>query len=241
MRLLIVRHAEPSYENDSLTEKGFREAELLSKRLVKEDVKAFYMSPLGRAVATAKPTLEKLGREAEILPWLREFEGRIVRPSFKEEGVCWDWLPQDFESRPDLYDVDKWLDDPDMSSGNVREKYEDVIKGFDALLAKHGYERDGRIYKAVKPNRDTIVLFCHFGLECVLLSRLMNVSPFELWHHFSFLPSSVTTIYTEERRPGKVIFRATSLGDISHLYEAGEEPSFMVRFCETFDSDERHD
>lgn len=34
MRLIIVRHGDPDYVKDSLTEKGWREAELLSDRLV---------------------------------------------------------------------------------------------------------------------------------------------------------------------------------------------------------------
>ena len=49
MRILLVRHAEPDYARDSLTPKGRREAELLSRRLCRLDVKAFYVSPLGRA------------------------------------------------------------------------------------------------------------------------------------------------------------------------------------------------
>ena len=49
MKLMFVRHAEPWYAIDSLTAKGHREAELLSRRLCKLDVKAFYTSPLGRA------------------------------------------------------------------------------------------------------------------------------------------------------------------------------------------------
>ncbi len=32
MRLILIRHAEPDYVRDSLTEKGWREAELLSTR-----------------------------------------------------------------------------------------------------------------------------------------------------------------------------------------------------------------
>ena len=36
MRLLIIRHGDPDYINDSLTEKGKREAELLSDRIAKE-------------------------------------------------------------------------------------------------------------------------------------------------------------------------------------------------------------
>ena len=55
MKLLIVRHGDPDYSIDSLTETGWIEAELLSDRLCKLDVKAFYCSPKGRARDTAKP------------------------------------------------------------------------------------------------------------------------------------------------------------------------------------------
>ena len=64
MKLLIVRHGDPDYDIDSLTEKGWKEAEYLSQKLCKLDVKAFYVSPLGRAKDTAAPTLKKMGRSA---------------------------------------------------------------------------------------------------------------------------------------------------------------------------------
>ena len=35
MRILIIRHGDPDYENDTLTQKGWREADLLAKRLAK--------------------------------------------------------------------------------------------------------------------------------------------------------------------------------------------------------------
>ncbi len=57
MRLMIVRHGDPDYERDSLTEKGWREAELLAERMAKLEVKEFYVSPLGRAKDTASLTL----------------------------------------------------------------------------------------------------------------------------------------------------------------------------------------
>ena len=41
MKLIFIRHGEPNYEIDSLTEKGWREAELLSKRTVKWNVTDF--------------------------------------------------------------------------------------------------------------------------------------------------------------------------------------------------------
>ena len=77
MRLMIVRHGDPDYSIDSLTPKGWKEAELLSDRLCKLDVKGFYVSPLGRAKDTASFTLKRLGREAEEMKWMREFDAQI--------------------------------------------------------------------------------------------------------------------------------------------------------------------
>ncbi len=246
MKVLIIRHADPDYEKDSLTDKGWREAELLADRLGRLDVKAAYVSPLGRAKDTASLTLERLGMTAAEMPWLREFEALITRPDLAEEDIVWDWLPADWTAVPDFYERDGWMRHDVMrrgrsEHGDVRAEYEWVTGGFDRLLAHHGYERDGGVYRAVRPNRDTILLFCHFGLECVLLSHVLGVSPMVLWHGLCAAPSSVTTINTEERREGIASLRIASLGDISHLYASGEEPAFSARFCECFDSDERHD
>lgn len=235
MRILIVRHAEPDYSIDSLTEKGWKEAEYLAERLSKIDVKKFYTSPLGRAKDTASLTLKTLNRNAEECEWLKEFPVRIDKPE-KNDGVVWDWLPSVWTANNDFYSLSKWADAPEMKNFGVGEEYERVINEFDALIKRHGYERNGRIYRAVSPNNDTIVLFCHFGLECVLLSRLINVSPMILWHGFCALPSSVTTVITEERRKGIASFRINGFGDLSHLYANDEKPSFSARFSECYDN-----
>ena len=97
MRLLIVRHGDPDYEHDTLTEKGWREAELLSERLSKLPVKEFYVSPLGRAKDTASLTLQKMNREAKECLWLREFDTKIDRPDCPDQkSIAWDWLPEDW-------------------------------------------------------------------------------------------------------------------------------------------------
>lgn len=41
MRILIIRHGDPDYEKDSLTQKGWHEAELLADKMEKTDVTAF--------------------------------------------------------------------------------------------------------------------------------------------------------------------------------------------------------
>lgn len=73
MRLILIRHAEPDYVRDSLTEKGWREAELLSERVSGWDVTEFFCSPLGRAKDTASKTLKKMNRTAVTADWLSEF------------------------------------------------------------------------------------------------------------------------------------------------------------------------
>ena len=129
-----------------------------------------------------------------------------------------------------------------MKSGDVISEAKRVYDGIDSIIQNHGYKREGNIYRAVRPNCETVVLFCHFGVECVILSHLLGISPVLLWHGFCAAPTSVTTLITEERRKGIAYFRMNSFGDISHLYAAGEEPAFAARFCETYDNfDERHD
>ena len=241
MKLLIIRHGDPDYTADSLTPKGHREASLLAERIAPMDIKAYYMSPLGRAQETAGYTLRKAGRTAEVLDWAREFD-TLIDDGKGGRRIAWDWLPADWTAVPEYFDKDKWYTTPIMQAAGMEAGVRRVYDGLDALIGKHGYRREGSLYRAVSPNNDTVALFCHFGVTCVMLSRLLNVSPMILWHGFVSAPASVTTLITEERREGIAYFRTNAFGDISHLYISGEEPAFSGRFCEMFaNEDERHD
>ncbi len=242
MKILIVRHGEPDYTIDSLTEKGWKEAEYLSERLSKLDIKSFYVSPLGRAKDTAQATLEKMQRTAITCDWLREFSPRIFRPDKGENSITWDWLPQDWTKEDKFFGYNAWFQQEYMINGDVKKEYDWITSSFDQLLASHGYIRQGKLYQAQKANNDTIVFFCHFGVECVLIAHLLSISPMVLWHGLCAAPSSVTTLVTEERRQGVASFRMGSFGDVSHLYANDEEPSFAARFCECYDNEnERRD
>ena len=242
MKLLIIRHGDPDYEHDGLTETGRREAALLAKRIAPLPIRDYFVSPLGRAKATAAPTLELAGRTATELDWLREFSIPINRPDLDWPSfVPWDWLPQDWLSDPRLLTYDRWQENEIMQEGGVGEAYDRVTQAFDELLARYGYEREGLLYRVREPNEDTLAFFCHLGLGCLLMSHLMNCSPMVLWQGTVIAPSSVSVIRTEERRPGFAAFRAASIGDVSHLYAAGVEPSFAARFCETYGNGDRID
>ncbi len=243
MRLLFIRHGDPDYENDSLTPTGRREAALLAERIAPMDVAEYYVSTMGRARDTARPTLERAGRTAVECDWLREFSVRVLRPDRggARSEVPWDWLPQDWAKEPILLSREHWHEHPVFAEADLKSAYDWVIGEFEKLLAAHGYVRDGLCYRVERAGSETLAFFCHFGVSCVLLSRLMNVSPMALWHGLAMAPSSVTTVYTEERRPGVASFRAAAVGDVSHLYAHGQESSFSARFCEVYGNGDRVD
>ena len=128
-----------------------------------------------------------------------------------------------------------------VKASNAIDVYDSVIKSFDDFLKEHGYERDGSVYKVLEGNDRTIALFCHFGITCVLLSRLWNVSPFVPLQFLAMAPTSLTEVVSEEREKGTAIFRTLRVGDITHLTMGKETPSFSARFCEMYENEhERH-
>ena len=58
MRIVFVRHGEPDYARDCLTENGREQAMAAAKRLRGEGIEAIYSSPLGRAAETAADWVE---------------------------------------------------------------------------------------------------------------------------------------------------------------------------------------
>ena len=108
------------------------------------------------------------------------------------------------------------------------------LQGMDALLARYGMTREGHLYRCDNNQPDTIVLFCHFGIMMACIGHLLGVSPMLLWHGFCTQPSSVTTLVTEERVKGEVVFRCMQSGDLSHLYAADEPYSTAALFPECY-------
>lgn len=235
MNLIFIRHAEPDYDHNTITKKGWREAELLSERTSQWNVRDFYQSPLGRAKDTASCTLKKMNRSALTCDWLKEFWYSWDDPATGKTVSCWDFLPKDWTVRPGLYDKNQWMNEiPFISKPEIYENYISVNKSFDAILAEHGYERHDGYYLVKEHNDDNLVFFCHFGITCVLMSHIMGLSPIMLWQNTFIAPTGVTVLCSEERTPGIASFRAQFIGDTSHLRIAGEPVSKSGYFTDTF-------
>lgn len=244
MRLLFIRHANPDYENDSLTETGKKEAIALGEFLASTKIDEIYVSPLGRAKQTLDYYLKISKTEVSpiIKDWLREFDAYCPHDN---KHNAWDFLPSTLET----YGNKAFSNDPQefinaikaYKDGDFLEKYNKAISGLDEILKNNGYSRNGLNYDVIRESEKTIAFFCHFGISSMLLSHLINCSPLTIGQYFCAAPSSVTTIYSEERRKGVAQFRISSFGDTSHLALKGMKPSFSARFSETFSDPRRHD
>lgn len=225
MNIVFVRHGDPDYKNDTLTEKGIREANLLRSRIDKITDADFYVSPLGRARKTAELALKGRGIEPVVLPWMREFYYPVVNPSTGKQGVGWDFLPSYWTEVPEFYNKDEWVKNEIYQNSETPEKYKEVITEFDRFLEGYGYYRHGNYYKAEPGSDKTVVIFCHLGVQFLILGHLLGVSPVVLWHGFFVATSSLTVVNTEEREPGNASFRVRAFGDTSHLYNTDEPVS----------------
>ncbi len=243
MRIIFIRHGDPDYVNDSLTEKGIREAKLLSDRVINWPVGQFYCSPLGRARQTASYTLERLGRDAITYDWMKEFAYRIEDPTTGRVGVPWDFMPEYWTEIPQMYDKKDWAcTDIYLSNPELVPAYHKTCEGLDRLIAEYGYIRHHNYYKNThhpqSENRhadDTIVIFCHLGITCVMMSHLLGISPVLLLHGMYLAPTSVTVLATEERQNSAAYFRAQVIGDTRHLAQGAEPISAAGYFTDVFE------
>ncbi|MCI5939900.1 MAG: histidine phosphatase family protein [Candidatus Enteromonas sp.] len=213
MKITIIRHGDPDYEHDSLTEKGFKQAELLKEVLLRRHFDEIYLSPYGRAQRTAEPYLKAMNREPDgVLPWL------------KEAPWIWDREPRLWTEDPLCYDADHWIEAPVFeATPEIKKEYESIESSFYQFLEEHGYKKEGGHFLTDGgKNERSILFFCHLGSGSYLLSRLAGVSPAILWMNFFMPTSSISVAQTEEIEPGHAGFRIRCFGSLPHL-EGHEE------------------
>lgn len=197
----------------------------------------------------------------KTLDWLQEFPAQVDPGAaellqdafcFKKNAdgspknrVVWDMYPAYYHEHPAYSDYNEWRTTPVALHSDAVPVYDRIIRSFDEFLAERGYVREGRHYRVERENTETITFFCHFGVSCVLLSRLWNVSPFVPLQSLCMPTSSVTELYTEERQKGIAHFRTTRIGDTTHLTMAGLKPERLPHsalFAEVYsDFSQRHD
>ena len=229
MRLVFVRHGEPDYINDCLTENGVEQAQCTAERLKNEPISAIYSSPMGRAKQTASYTAEDHGLDVKVLDFMHEINWGILdekkeNGELKYEGHPWSLAHDLLTENPELIGSDKWNEHPYFADNKCTYFFPAISEGIDKLLACYGLERKDGAYLCTKACDDTIALFAHGGSGAVMISHIFSLPfPFVL----SALPygvCSVSVISFDSNEGGLILPRLELFNDMSHIRNRKKEP-----------------
>ncbi len=221
MLLYIIRHAEPIYNPDTLTEKGRMQAQALAKRLAVHGLTTVYSSPSGRAMETAKATCDMLGLGLNIEEWTREVADRfsITMPSGEKEFVL-NVTNTQFLKDGGASLGDDWHKAPIFNTIDAKTEYDKICAKSDEFLSRHGYVRDGGVYRITAANDDRVAVFCHGGLISLWLSHLLSVPPHLFMAGFGISHTGVTILDFANNDDGITAPYCLCLSDVSHIYKA---------------------
>ena len=203
MRLILVRHGDPNYELDCLTELGHRQAEVVAERLMEEGIQKIFCSPQGRAQQTAKPFAELSGlKEIETLDFMREIRFGKADKLYME-GNPWVCSFGLMHEGVNLQNPD-WQSFPDFAENTATADVNAVQAGVDGWLATLGYRREGLYYRCTNETdeKKTYVLFSHGGSSTALLSRVFNIPFPHMCVMFGHIPHTCITSLRFDRNPG---------------------------------------
>jgi broad specificity phosphatase PhoE len=209
MRVFFIRHGDPDYARDTLTEIGHQQAQALARKLSETRLERLYVSPMGRAQATARYIAETQQLQRVTLDWMRELNGNWV-------GNRWAWNMPGAET----LDTDAL---PQVSDWHERVPYgplmlpqwQELAEHFDDLMPEFGYVREGHRYRVRCSYPGAIACVAHAGAILTLLSHLLHWPLPLLYIHLGCDPTSVTELRWEEH-DGYAVPRAIRINDTSH-------------------------
>ena len=219
MRILFIRHGEPDYAKDDLTDTGVRQAELLAQRLKNEGIEEIWSSPLGRAKRTALISSEVLGLPVKTLECIREIKwGSVNGEEIFANGHPWDIADEMVRQGMDLTDRD-WQTNQFYINNSAVDAVKTVESGTDEWLRTFGYNRQGRYYDhaAEEERHKTIALFCHGGSSSAAIAHIMNL-PFPYVCAMLHMEFTAITIVRMDRKTGVSSLPCLELAnDAGHL------------------------
>ena len=177
MRIIFVRHGEPDYRRDCLTERGRAQARAAAERLRDEGIEEIFSSPLGRAAETAAAAAEVLNLPVRTLDFMRELHwGSIDGTPVPAEGHPWDLADILAGEGRDLTDP-AWREHPYFSNNLVTAEADHVAEKTDEWLSALGYVREGAYYRCVRPDdrQASVALFSHGGSSAAAMGHILNL------------------------------------------------------------------
>ncbi len=236
MIIYYIRHGDPCYDPDSLTELGIKQAAALSKRLIDSSIDDIYSSSSTRAIQTAMPTAKLYNKEIIQLEWAHEsIAWDFFAKPVNGKGKTWIFrIPKYVEmfAKDEVYALrNNWyeyneLDDENFKKG-VKFYQEKVYDFLETLGYKYNKEKHG--YEQVFENNKKIALFAHQGFFIAFLSTVLDI-PYPLISlHFDMQHSGMTIIDFQNLN-GTIYPKVLQLSNDSHLYKENMATTYNHKF-----------
>ena len=224
MIFYYIRHGQPIYSPNCLTEYGKEQAEALVKRLALYGLDEIYSSPSTRALQTAQPTCDFLKKEPILLDWTDEGLAWAELTVERNGKRAWYFQHQEFVekfSSKEMFALgEKFTEHSCFENTKFKSGIERIDREMDAFFLKLGFKhnREKGGYEVLQPNKKRVALFAHQGFGLAFLSSLLDIPYPTFCTKFDIGFTGVSVIYfddTKEMAYPKVL----QLSNDSHLYK----------------------
>lgn len=228
MLLYIVRHGDPDYVTDSLTEKGILQAEAVGKRLYEAGINRIFSSPMGRARQTAEPACRLLGLDYTVEEWTHEIGQEMYATAPDGRRTTLGGIPSYCFREKGGIDLpfEKELDAPVINETQLDTVFPYIEENGRDFLERLGYKEENGVYRILHSNDDRVALFCHAGFARAWISRLLHIPAQIMWAGFNYCHTGVTILEFKNTPSGITAPRMLCYSDMSHYYKEGLEPLY---------------
>ena len=222
MRIVLIRHGDPNYEKDCLTELGHKQVKVAAQRLLKEGIEEIFCSPLGRACQTAQAFSEASGiSEIKILDFMQEIRFGCEGELYNNKWNPWLGVNALVREGKDVQS-DDWREYPVFKNNFTTIDVDKITLETDKWLKELGYKREGKYYRNTRKDdkEKTIAIFCHGGSSTAFMAHVLNQTfPYMCSVLLNF-PHTTISVLKFDKTPGELTLPIIELlNDDRHLKE----------------------
>lgn len=220
MLLYIVRHGDPIYSTDSLTDRGRLQAEAVGKRLYHSKIDRIFSSPMGRAMETAEPACRLLGLEKNIEEWTHEIQSERLTPFPDGKLKSITNVQNTYYRESGNIDLpyERAYECSGINQTQMKSAVEYIEEHGKEFLERLGYKEENGVYRILRKNEEKVALFCHSAFARAWLSVLLHIPLHMMWASFVYTHTGVTVLEFKNNENGVTAPQCLCYSDVSHLY-----------------------
>lgn len=220
MLLYIVRHGDPDYVTDTLTERGKLQAEAVGKRIAASKIDRIFSSPMGRARQTAEPACRILGLDYFVEEWTHEIEDERLTPfpDGVKKSITAVQNTYYRENENINLDYEHAFECQGINQSGMKSAVEYIEAHGKEFLERLGYREENGVYRILRKNEEKVALFCHAAFGRAWISTLLHIPLHVMWASYNITHTGVTIIEFKNNENGITAPRCLCFSDMSHLY-----------------------